>query len=78
MGIYTPNCQSVPSTEILTPALLSPVQDGGAQLSGTPGHVVGSHYFLSHLIQSVHSTKEHWAKLREGRKGTGGVAAAGS
>lgn len=28
VGIYTPKCQCVPSTEILTPALLFPVQDG--------------------------------------------------
>lgn len=27
MGIYTPKCQPVPSTEILTPALLCPGQD---------------------------------------------------
>lgn len=33
---------------------------------------------MSHLMQSVHSTKEHWAKLREGRKETAEPVAAGS
>lgn len=36
------------------------------------------HYFLSHLMQSVHSTKEHRAKLREGRQEAAGLAAAES
>lgn len=30
--------------------------------------------FLSHLMQGVHSTKKHWAKLREGRKEPAGLA----
>lgn len=52
-----PKLSVCPSTEILAPAPLYPVQDGEAELAGTPGHAV-EHYFTPGAVSTAQRNTE--------------------
>lgn len=67
VGIYTPKCQRAPSTEILTPALLFPVQDGGKTACRNIKACYGKPLFL--VTSDAGSTAQRNAEQSLGKAG---------